>query len=284
MNVNAIIVTYAPKLDLLRACIESVVAQVRHVYIIDNSETDYLQHHLQYPREQLTYISMGGNYGIATALNRGFSLCIESGADWVLCLDQDSILPTHSVECFARIASTDTHIGMIGPVFKNNESDIVTESKSIDEVDKLITSGSFVRVSAYLGVGGFKDDLFIDSVDTEFSWNLILHQWRLLRVNSIVLEHNLGENAFTIKLFGCRCATITNHNHYRCYYIARNSLYVWSLYKDTLPIYAKEYKYKWFKLLLKVLLFEKHKYKKCKSILLGVRDYHQHVMGKYIYQ
>ena len=278
MKISAIIVLYNPS-EILSKCIEAIINQVDKVFLVDNS--NYRQDGFT-DNSKITYVPLNENRGIANALNVGFELSIKWRAAWVICLDQDSIVPSDIIVHFNSIVENDESIGMVGPNYKKNEDDIVRECDSVENVDSIITSGSFVRVNAYVSVGGFKDLLFIDSVDTEFSWNLITNKWRILQVNSVVMEHNLGHDAYDIKIFGHRLITVTNHNRIRCYYIARNSLYVGHLYKSKLPKYAKPYCNKWLKHLIKVILFEEDKIMKCLSIYNGVKDYCNNRMGKVI--
>jgi GT2 family glycosyltransferase len=64
-----------------------------------------------------------------------------------------------------------------------------------------MTSGNIVNLDAYEKVGGWKDWMFIDCVDTDFCMNLHKHGYKVLRLNKVIMEHHLGDRTFP-KLFG----------------------------------------------------------------------------------
>ena len=281
MKIIAVYVTYNPDWHLIERSIQMIVNQVDDVAIIDNSEVDYTN---EFERLKslynCSYILLKENKGIATALNCGFEYSQKNNADWVLCFDQDSVPPRDMVSKYKEFIVTKKNLGQVGPLYAKNREENVTETDGASLVDSLITSGSLVNVEAYKAVGGFKDKLFIDSVDTEFSWNLKVHGWHSYKLNTIVLQHNLGVGAFDVTIAGKRLITITNHNYIRCYYIARNSLWVGRHYVKTLKEYAGPYRKKWIKLVIKVLFFEKDKLRKLRFIMLGVKDCNRNIFGK----
>lgn len=279
-RVSAVIVTYNPDLLNLNRLIKSIISQVFEVIIVDNSEktidlSDYSSN------SNVKVISFSNNLGIAFALNTGFKQAINDGANWIISFDQDSIPPNDIVSrLIAQISNSLYDIDLIAPCYYIKGNDYIFLDKCIP-VKEVITSGSMVRASAYKAVGGFKDELFIDSVDTEFSWNLLTHGFSVYMYQGIELKHQLGTNSRNINLFGLRIMTITNHNHIRYYYMTRNAYYVSNMYKNELGFHAINYRYKGIKILIKVLLFEKDKFRKCRYIIKGYKDFKNKIMGKY---
>ena len=89
--------------------------------------------------------------------------------------DQDSHPSSDYVDRFRKILGCmDNTIGQIGPLYtmKNRRNNI---SETIETCEEIITSGAFISKEAFSVVGGYKEELFIDSVDTEISWNLRVH-------------------------------------------------------------------------------------------------------------
>ena len=75
--------------------------------------------------------------------------------------------------------------------------------------------------------------MFIDGIDIEYCLNLNSHGYQIMRVNSVEIDHNLGD-LFYKNIHG-HLYLCTNHNYIRRYYIMRNYHYIFDLYKDYNP-------------------------------------------------
>ena len=275
MNACALYVTFQPDIADLKKSIEIMKEQVGLVIIVDNSDKKEAQEQVSsLSEENVLVLSQMSNTGIAAALNRGFREAMDRGCEWILTLDQDSRPQKGMVKAYDDFISRNKNkkIGAIGPTFTFSSRDKAQVSDTVEKVHTLITSGCYVNAEAYKNVGGFRDELFIDAVDTEFSWHLRKNGYSLYKLNSVLLEHNLGSNSYHIKIFGKRIMTITNHNYLRCYYVARNSRVVGRDYckvfpEDGVPYYRKAYKKAFM-----ILLFEKDKLRKLRAVKAGMED------------
>lgn len=284
MNVSAVYVTYHPDMQYLARSLERVLPQVQNVIVVDNSDAPDDQKKVQaIASQRVTVLTQGGNLGIAAALNIGCKEAARLGADWALTLDQDSVVPESMVSRYAAYvaANRDKKIGALGPMFKFCPEDVLPSDGQVVEAKALITSGCCINLQAFQEVGGFRENLFIDAVDTEYSWNLRKHGYHLFQFHTLVLEHHLGNHPFHVRLFGKRIMTITNHNALRCYYISRNSKKISEDYRDVLPEEAAAYRKKGIKQAIMVLLFEHNKLEKLYMIHRGTQDYRKGRMGKY---
>ena len=284
MNISAVYVTYHPDVQYLAMSVERVLPQVQNVIVVDNSDTLEDQKKVQAIASQnVIVLTQGSNIGIAAALNIGCKEAIRLGADWCLTLDQDSIVPGSMVaEYAAYVAANGTkEIGALGPMFKFCPEDVLPSDGRVVEAKTLITSGCCINLQAFQEVGGFKENLFIDAVDTEYSWNLRKNGYHLLQFHALILEHHLGNHPFHIRIFGKRIMTITNHNALRYYYISRNSKKISEDYRKVFPDEAAAYRIKGIKQAIIVILFEKNKMEKLYMIHKGTQDYRKGRMGKY---
>lgn len=281
--IAAVYVLYEPDESSLLKSLEFIRNQVDYIILIDNSEKTTVD--FDKNDKKIYYVKNEENLGIAKALNTGCNFAIELNANWVLTLDQDSTPSKTLISelCSVVYGNMDNNVAAVGPKFKFFENEIVEVEAITNEVDTLITSGCLMNLSAYKKVGGFKESLFIDSVDIEFCFNLRKNGYKIFQNNGVLLSHNIGNSAFHVKLFGKKIMTVTNHNYIRQYYIARNSLKVFSEYKEIFPKEAKKLKYRWLKQVVSVIFFEKNKLKKIKSIFLGIKDYKRGIYGKYSY-
>lgn len=89
------IVTYNPDEVRLRENIEAVLPQVEKIYIVDNASAnrDGIKSLLRaLPDARIDLISNAENTGIAHALNQLLAASAAGGYDWLLTLDQDSVV------------------------------------------------------------------------------------------------------------------------------------------------------------------------------------------------
>lgn len=284
MNICTVYVTFNPDIEYLKNSITAIRTQVRYVIIVDNSDNKNFQKEVKLLAEgNVIVLTQNRNIGIAAALNVGCNKAIELGAQWALTLDQDSMPPVNMVllyKDFIRI-NEKVKVGAIGSRFTFSEEDKLVPSNIVEKVNTLITSGCFMNLEAYSQIGGFREELFIDAVDTEYSWKLRKNGYELYRLNNIILEHHIGSGSFHIKLFGKRFMTITNHNYIRCYYMARNSQQISEDYKNIFPEEAKFYRKKAWKKIVMVIFFEKDKLRKIQYIRKGICDYKKGNLGAY---
>lgn len=230
----------------------------------------------------LYYIPLKENYGIAKALNVGFKKAKELEAQWVLTMDQDSELPANMIEEYIKFINEGHHdIGIIAPLINVYQGECKRQSDSYFEINEALTSGSFINMQAYDASGGFKEDMYIDSVDFEFCWNIKSHGFKVFQLNKVLMQHQLGDT-HDIKVLGHHLFYVTHHNYIRRYYMTRNSLYVRKLYGSIMP-QPKYVAIRHLVSLMKILLFEKDVVRKLKAIRLGKRDFKNNKFGKFDY-
>jgi GT2 family glycosyltransferase len=90
-----------------------------------------------------------------------------------------------------------------------DKSKVDRTKERFEEKLVVITSGNLLKVSAFERIGGFREDLFIDSVDFDFCLRLKKSGYRIMRCNQAILYHSLGERKeiqFRTKLFPAPCA------------------------------------------------------------------------------
>lgn len=264
MKVLAGIVLYKPDPVRLRENIAAVRGQVDALAVWDNGGMD----RSVLPADTIALSDEGRNVGIATALNRLCEYAWQNGYDWILTLDQDSVVPAGLIEGYARYAG-DPAVGMLCPCILDRnygtmEYDRGSGSET-DEVDVCITSASLLRLSAWKEVGGFCDALFIDMVDFDICWSLQAKGYKVLRVNSLVLYHEIGSSR-KVRFLG-KENVVFNHAPIRSYYMARNTLAVGRRHGR-----VKKCRRMAAKRILLVTLFEKQKWAKVKMIIKGLID------------
>lgn len=279
VKIAGVVVLYYPKVEDINN-IYSYIEDIDKLYVIDNTpEVDNKR--LLPDSNKIDYIFNGENVGVAKALNIAARKAIKEGYNWLLTMDQDSSFKKDSIEKIKDyIKDHDINdVGIVTPLHRIK----VMKNKLRPDIEypiDVMTSGNFVNLDVYQKIGGYKDWLFIDAIDTEYCLNLWSSGYKVVRLNFVEMDHVLGNIIFK-KMFG-REFVSTNHNHIRRYYIMRNNHYVRDMYVG----YNKEYCEMLVKQkgnIMKILLFEKDKFRKIRESIRGYIDYKKNIKGKYHY-
>jgi rhamnosyltransferase len=198
------------------------------VYVIDNSEgqPDWVEQAI--PNQPgIRYFRDGINAGIGARLNQACQLAIAEGAEWILTMDQDSYfapeLLRNYIDCVVSYAGRE-QVAMFGVAYGEEKTDDVKCVAS--PVNKLITSGSMVNLSLFKRIGGFDESLFIDGVDTDYSFKARAAGFDLVCFNNIVLDHRIGLVSYHRSLKTGSLTPRSLHSPRRLYYMTRNYLYL----------------------------------------------------------
>ncbi|MBE6483234.1 MAG: glycosyltransferase family 2 protein [Actinomycetaceae bacterium] len=236
---EAVIVSYNPP-DTMRSLLEALHRQCDGVVVVDNgsgpASLKVLRHICREYGSHL--LELGENIGIAAAQNRGITLARSHGADFVLLSDHDSTPAPNMVVLLSEALREDPQVAAAGPL-PYEEREGADELVYIDrgwapkratreelqqerlDVAFLIASGCLIRMEALDGVGGMREDLFIDHVDLEWGIRARRAGWRLVVVPAARLTHSLGDE---VVMLPGRRQPVHVHTPVRNYYILRNTV------------------------------------------------------------
>ena len=221
-----------------KECLSRLKEQVEKIYIFDNSTKPIA---ISLP-DGITYLSERENKGIAYALNRIMERAKADGYEWVLTIDQDSILPDGMVADFSRYLGS-LEIGIICPqvVDKRRAYMEIQQDDSTEYIDLCITSASCTSIKAWEQIGRFDEWLFIDLVDNEFCKRLVESGYKILRLNKWVLDQEFGKiepKSEKVQKFWVNVSKLLRNQNFakfgyrkhvsplRVYYTCRNIIYV----------------------------------------------------------
>jgi rhamnosyltransferase len=91
---------------------------------------------------------------------------------------------------------------------------------SWEEVESVITSGSLARLSTLDRIGAFRDEFFIDYVDSEYCFRARAKGYRVIKTRQPLMSHAIGAST-RHAILGIHKWT-SNHSADRRYYMARN--------------------------------------------------------------
>ena len=269
LNLAVGIVTYNPDIDLLKKNLSSVATQFSHVILFDNASVNIKEIKTvldNFPGEKCIICSCE-NVGIAKALNQIMERAESEGIEWVLTLDQDSIIPDNLKRGFVRYLELE-QVAIICPKIFDRNAKIQDSADAQEElINDCITSGALTNVSIWKQLGGFDEALFIDDVDTDYCMRVVQGNYKILRVNTVLLDHAVGDIRI-VKICG-RSIVIYNHSAFRKYYQLRNKYYI--SYKVNGRITSKCL-YHTLAPMIKIVLFESQKIEKLKACVKGIYD------------
>lgn len=270
------IVLYNPQLERLKQNISSIINQVDKVILIDNGSKNINLIKKEFECiKKIELISNSYNLGVARALNQIIEWGIINRYKWCLTLDQDSICPEGIIEEYEKFININDKIAILCPViydinlkstFKNYE-----KTEFINDSQEVITSGCYINLEICKDLGFFDEKLFIDFVDIEYNERVLRNGYKIMRVNSIKILHEVGH--MRMYKFGEIKIKCSNHSAFRRYYMVRNRLYFKRKYYGTVA-FLKE----WIRLLLgtiKIIIFENDRYNKLKATINGLKDYNK---------
>ncbi|MGK0411690.1 MAG: rhamnosyltransferase [Shewanella psychromarinicola] len=201
--IGAAVILFKPDSDITYDLIESVLAQVDVLCIIDNSPLPTI---LNIPKDKLHYHHFPNNIGVAAAHNMGIRDLRTSGCEYALLLDQDSQIDDDfafrmsSLLVASKIKKRP--LVAIGPRIicsfseKSVKPRVQREISVYDNlvcVTQIISSGMMIDLSK-IDLIGFKDEtLFIDGVDHEWCWRAKTQDYMVAIAENIEMIHKLGD-------------------------------------------------------------------------------------------
>lgn len=243
-KVLAGLVLYNSDYDRLIECVRSLKAEVDEIVLFDNSpnEIEGIKRNKLIDEYGCNYIHSKKNLGMPDALNEIMKMAQQMNYEWVLTMNADSIVPKGMIKSFAPFFQKSS-VGMICPqvIDKRRKYMIPKNSNRVELVNMCITSGTCTRVSAWKQVGGFDGWLFVDLLDNDLSKRFVLNGWKIVQINSVVLDQEYGEilpKVKTVEQFWVTVGKILHNDNFakfsyrkivhpnRVYYTCRNILYL----------------------------------------------------------
>lgn len=274
-KVLAGVVTYNPELSRLKENLATLVNQVDELYVFDNGSKniDGIEQLLSQYGKKIVVHKEKINAGIAKALKKTMEYAKANKFDWVLTVDQDSVLDSNLVNKYKK--EIDKHknndIGMLTCLIKDRnfeDASVERQSEDVKEVPICITSAAFTNVNNYFLTSGYDPKMFIDLVDTDICLSLREKGFKILRINYLGIYHEIGHGE-NKKIFWKR-VIVHNSAIFREYYMSRNTII---LQKRHPNLYSRKIMVKGLGLnFLTIILFEKDKLKRLKNYFKGMRD------------
>jgi len=278
IKISGCVVLYNPGENILYN-INLILNQINRLYVIDNSDQN--KYEILLDNNNISYIKNYENRGVASALNQAARQSIIDGYNYLLTIDQDSLLDPHLIDNYIKYLQSNKsdRLGLLSPNYLYKEYSKNLVRKSDYYILLSMTSGSLLNLDAYKKVGPFLEKLFIDYVDFEYCLRLRNKGFTIIKIHNANICHNLG--SIQERKFLFRKISITDHSPLRLFYRTRNRFYVYKLYLKHFPVFVLRDLIVFSNELIKIFFYEKNKIEKYKWILKGFKYFLKNKMGKY---
>lgn len=245
-DVCAVVVSYHPDPQAIRALIDAVVTQVGAAVLVDNASDGVWEAALRATLQAASgdLLVQPRNIGLAAAQNIGIDWARANGYRQVLLLDQDSEPGEGMVAALQQALATLSargKVAAVGPRFHDLREDrdapfvrlgFPLNRKSWCAVgtpyvacDFLISSGALIPIEVLDRVGPMDAGLFIDNVDMEWGFRAQAQGYTLHGVCAATMHHRLGDGRHPLPLGG----HVVVHGPLRLYYMMRNRLLLYQM-------------------------------------------------------
>jgi rhamnosyltransferase len=228
-KIIGIVTSYYPNLDDLEKNIRSYLAWIDRLIIWENTPNEksiigQLIDRLQ--NDKVEVRTTGKNEYLANPFNQCIRWAQKEGYTHLLTMDQDSCFAPNHFEQYIELIKShqNSNIAAFGPRIHFNEN----SSDGIEEVSHVIISGAVFPIDSLFVVGLFNEDLAIDVIDMEYCFRAREKGYKVMHINSVYLEHNLG---YRHKHW--TGITLSPYSAQRTYYYIRNTLWLWKHFPDT---------------------------------------------------
>ena len=152
---------------------------------VDNSTNESVKsNNLEFCAHNIDYIDMKGNYGLSVAYNHAIKHLLEKSCEWIVLLDQDTLLSNDYISELIKISDLDASEYLIyAPTVKSGNQTLspryfkkdklqTTLNKDNNSLFALINSGIVINKSVFETFGMYDEGLFLDMIDYDFLLNI----------------------------------------------------------------------------------------------------------------
>lgn len=177
-------------------CVESLLEQrpvLERVYFVDNGSTNGSAERIASAYPDVTLLINGENLGFGGGNNRGIEQALADGADAVLVVNNDVVMPADTISQLAAVLEREPKVGIVGPrvLYRPDPTRIWAAGGTLtwrqnlttlrghgardgerwrksEDVDYITGCCMLVRASVLREVGAFDSDYFAYTEDVDF--------------------------------------------------------------------------------------------------------------------
>ncbi|MFU8773934.1 MAG: glycosyltransferase family 2 protein [Anaerolineales bacterium] len=218
-----VIVNWNLKEDTL-ACVHSLIksgAETDHIIVVDNASTDGSVQALRKTfGSSLPIIEAGENLGFAAGNNLGIQEAIDSGADWILLLNNDTVVAIDTLSELKKVIQKNPDFSIVAPIIYYYDhpkiiwylgdylirGTLITTNPhrgkkdtnnfpSFMPVDFVSGCGMMVKKEVFEEIGFFDPALFMYAEEVDFCWRARQAGYRLACATRAKVWHRISISA-----------------------------------------------------------------------------------------
>ncbi len=212
-------------LDCLRS-LKSLTYPNFEVVIVDNGSTDDSARAIKEAYPDIAMMEMGENLGFTGGNNAGIRYALRNNSDYVLLLNNDTVVDPGFLDALVKVAESDSKIGVVGPkIYYLREpkkiwylggridywrgETIAIGSNEVDDgryvvpedTDLINGCALLAKREVFEKVGLLYEPMFCYLEENDFCARVKRHGYRLLYVPEAVIWHKVAASASAIKDF-----------------------------------------------------------------------------------
>jgi GT2 family glycosyltransferase len=232
--ISVVIVNYNVK-DLLVSCLASLEASLRgipsEIIVVDNDSTDGSIDYAEPMFPGVHFTRLTDNLGFGKANNIGFDMALAHGAEFILCLNPDTLISEDSMSVVLEYMRSHSDVGLTGCKLLNADGTFQLACRrgfptpwasfckvfglqalfpnsprfaqynqtfrSEDEtyaVDAVMGAFMFIRREALEAVRGFDEEFFMYGEDLDLCFRIQAAGWVIMYLHTTSIIHYKGES------------------------------------------------------------------------------------------
>ena len=269
-NTAAVIVTYQPEPGFAEH-LEQLLTQFDGVFLVDNSGVGSTP--MEFEHARLRRLDNRTNLGLGVALNQGCKMALDAGYEWVVTLDQDSVLDSEflpaMIGAWARGSTRPVLLGCNYFSASRGAHKLTPDPDAAPlPLTTVITSGTLMHLASWHSIGGFREDFFIDAIDHELCLRARSAGFTVALFPGLMMQHSIGDQYDSGNWLG-RWRPY-RHSPLRDFTNARNTTRVLLEYFWREPFWCLRRTLGLVAELLAVLVFESQKWRRLQCFMVGV--------------
>jgi rhamnosyltransferase len=284
-KVCAVIITFRPEQDAIEG-FRLLRSQVHDLVVVDNGSESGMVERFRAASHELdfTLIEVGKNIGIAAAQNIGIEWAVARECMFAIFFDQDSTISEGFVAKMLHCLESDPRkerTAIVVPRYRDKRSGdtLVSRYTSDGNLELAMSSGSLIPVNLFEKIGKFKEELFIDYVDYEFSLRARSAGYVIRECHEALLLHEPAKPQ-RHQLFGLLPVTTASYSALRRYYLARNLVWMVQTFASRYPLICLRFVRNFVTDSLKIVLVEDGMWVKSHASMRGILDGLRGRMGR----
>ncbi|MFC2023149.1 glycosyltransferase family 2 protein [Chloroflexota bacterium] len=212
-RVSVVIVTYNSA-QRIRACLDAVRRStlVPRVVVVDNDSQDDTLDILRSSYQEVVILRSPDNKGFGQGCNLGMKYALETGAEWILQLNDDAFLSPTALSDLLEVAAGHPEFGILIPLqltgdgrdvhptlaaqlrkapTRDLQADLLLgQPREVYVVQALMGAALLVKADVVETLGGFDPLFFVQGAEIDFCLRTVISPWRVGFVPHAIVRHD----------------------------------------------------------------------------------------------